>query len=115
MRKHSRELGLILLLTGSLALAQPGPQGHGPGPSPGQGPGGPPPGSGPGGDGPQHPRPNRPPMERALHAGPPGRWWNSPEMAQKLSLTADQQKRMDDIFQQSRLKLIDLNASLQKE
>jgi Spy/CpxP family protein refolding chaperone len=36
-------------------------------------------------------------------------------MVQKLSLTTDQQKKMDDIFQQSRLKLIDLNASLQKE
>jgi protein CpxP len=30
-------------------------------------------------------------------------------------LTADQQKKMDEIFQQHRLKLIDLNASLQKE
>jgi Spy/CpxP family protein refolding chaperone len=36
-------------------------------------------------------------------------------MVQKLSLTADQQKRMDDILQQNRLKLIDLNASVQKE
>jgi Spy/CpxP family protein refolding chaperone len=36
-------------------------------------------------------------------------------MVQKLSLTADQQKRMDDIFQQNRLKLIDLNATVQKE
>ena len=54
-------------------------------------------------------------MERAFHAGPPGRWWDNPEMAQKLSLTADQQKKMDEIFQQHRLKLIDLNASLQKE
>jgi Spy/CpxP family protein refolding chaperone len=36
-------------------------------------------------------------------------------MAQKLGLTADQQKKMDEIFQQHRLKLIDLNASLQKE
>jgi Spy/CpxP family protein refolding chaperone len=36
-------------------------------------------------------------------------------MVQKLALTADQQKRMDDIFQQNRLRLIDLNASLQKE
>jgi Spy/CpxP family protein refolding chaperone len=36
-------------------------------------------------------------------------------MAQKLSLNSDQQKRMDDIFQQNRLKLIDLNATLQKE
>jgi Spy/CpxP family protein refolding chaperone len=51
-------------------------------------------------------------MERSL---PPGRWWNSPEMAQKLSLNSDQQKKMDDIFQQNRLRLIDLNATLQKE
>jgi Spy/CpxP family protein refolding chaperone len=54
-------------------------------------------------------------MERALHAGPPGRWWKNPEIAQKLGLTADQQKKMDEVFQESRLKLIDLNASLQKE
>ncbi len=55
-------------------------------------------------------------MERALlRGGPHGRWWNNPDMAQKLGLTADQVKRMDDIFQQNRLKLIDLNASVQKE
>jgi Spy/CpxP family protein refolding chaperone len=54
-------------------------------------------------------------MERALHAGPPGRWWKIPEIAQKLALTTDQQKKMDEVFQESRLKLIDLNASLQKE
>ena len=54
-------------------------------------------------------------MERAFHGGPGGRWWDNPEVAQKLSLTSDQQKKMDDIFQQSRLKLIDANASVQKE
>jgi Spy/CpxP family protein refolding chaperone len=57
----------------------------------------------------------RPPMERAFHGGPGGRWWDNPELAQKLGLTEDQQKKMDDIFQQSRLKLIDANASVQKE
>jgi Spy/CpxP family protein refolding chaperone len=35
-------------------------------------------------------------------------------MVQKLSLTADQQKKMDDIFQQHRLTLVDLNAAVQK-
>jgi len=60
-------------------------------------------------------RPNRPPMERAFHAGPPGRWWMDPTLVQKLGLTADQQKRIDTLFQQSRLKLIDLSAGLQKE
>ena len=54
-------------------------------------------------------------MERALRAGPPGRWWDNPEFAKKLSLTADQQGRMDNIFQKSRLTLIDLMASVQKE
>jgi periplasmic protein CpxP/Spy len=67
-------------------------------------------------DGPPPPmRPNRPPMERAFHPGPPGRWWTDPVLVQKLGLTADQQKRIDTLFQQSRLKLIDLSAGVQKE
>lgn len=49
-----------------------------------------------------------------LKAGPVGRWWSNPEIAQKLNLTADQLKKMDDIFQQNRLQLIDLNAALEK-
>ncbi|HTW63148.1 MAG TPA: Spy/CpxP family protein refolding chaperone [Bryobacteraceae bacterium] len=60
-------------------------------------------------------RPMRPPMERAFHGGPRGRWWTDPRLVQKLGLTADQQKRIDDLFQQSRLKLIDLSAALQKQ
>jgi len=36
-------------------------------------------------------------------------------MAKQLSLSADQKKKMDDIFQQHRLKLIDLNATVQRE
>jgi periplasmic protein CpxP/Spy len=59
--------------------------------------------------------PNRPPMERGFHAGPPGRWWMDPMLVQKLGLTADQQKRIDALFQQHRLKLIDLSAGVQKE
>ena len=59
--------------------------------------------------------PHRPPMERAFRMGPRGRWWDSPEIAQKLGLSADQQKKMDDIFQQSRLKLIDEHAAVEKE
>src|SRR5271155_5473049 len=64
---------------------------------------------------------NRPPMERAFHGyGGPGhdgmgRWWDNPKVAADLNLTADQKQKMDDIFQQNRLKLIDLHASLQKE
>lgn len=63
----------------------------------------------------QEGRPMRPPMERAFHPGPPGRWWTDPMLVQRLGLTPDQQKRIDDLFQQSRLKLIDLSAALQKQ
>jgi protein CpxP len=50
-----------------------------------------------------------------LPGGASGRWWNNPQMARRLDLTPDQQKKMDDVFQQSRLKLIDLTAALDKE
>jgi Spy/CpxP family protein refolding chaperone len=36
-------------------------------------------------------------------------------MVQKLELTTDQQKQIEALFQQNRVKLIDLNASVQKE
>jgi Spy/CpxP family protein refolding chaperone len=50
-----------------------------------------------------------------MKASPKGRWWSNPQTAEMLGLTGDQVKKMDDIFQQHRLKLIDLNASLEKE
>ena len=50
-----------------------------------------------------------------LRIAPPGMWWKNPDIVQKLTLTADQQKRMDDIFQQSRLQLIDLKANVEKQ
>ncbi len=55
------------------------------------------------------------PMSSGLRIGPPGMWWKNPDIVQKLSLTADQQKRMDDIFQQSRIQLIDLKANVEKQ
>ena len=126
MKPQTIRLGFILVMAVAMAAAQP-PQGQGPG----QGPGGPPPGGppsggqgGPGGPGgpphgrgmdnqtPPPPRSSRPPMERSL---PPGTWWRNPEMVQKLALNADQQKKIEDIFQQHRLKLVDLDATLKKE
>ena len=50
-----------------------------------------------------------------LRIGPPGIWWKNPDIVQKLTITPDQQKRMDDIFQQSRLQLIDLKAAVERE
>ena len=54
-------------------------------------------------------------MDRALHVGRMGRWWSDPALAQKIGLNDEQQKKLDDLFQQNRLRLIDLSASLQKE
>jgi len=68
-------------------------------------------GSGPGG----------PPMhDRGFHheggpGGEHGMWWNKPEVITRLAITPDQQKKMEDIFVQSRVQLIDLHASLEKE
>jgi Spy/CpxP family protein refolding chaperone len=46
---------------------------------------------------------------------PPGLWWKNPTTITALSLTDDQQKKMDAIFQDSRLKLIDLKANVEKQ
>jgi Spy/CpxP family protein refolding chaperone len=51
-------------------------------------------------------------MERSL---PPATWWRNPDMVQKLGLNSDQQKKIEDVFQQHRLKLVDLDATLKKE
>lgn len=73
---------------------------------PGAGPDGPPPGIGP----------HRPPMERALGMrGDHGRWWNEQRAIDKFKLTETQRKGMDDIYQQHRLTLVDLHASLEKQ
>jgi periplasmic protein CpxP/Spy len=56
---------------------------------------------------------HRPPMERAMR-GDRGRWWNNPQIAEKLNLTDDQKKSMDAIFQQHREQLVDLRATVEK-
>jgi Spy/CpxP family protein refolding chaperone len=85
------------------AAAAQGPPGHGPG-------------QGPGGGG------GRPPFSRG---GPDrdwqspdiaaGKWWTKPGIVRRLGLSDDQQKRLDQVYQQARLKLIDLRAALEKE
>ena len=54
-------------------------------------------------------------MRPVVRIGPPGIWWHNPDLIQKLALTPDQQKRMDDILQQSRLQLVDLRANVEKQ
>ena len=52
--------------------------------------------------------------QSGFHIGPGGMWWKNPMVVQRLSLTPDQVKHMDTIFQDSRLQLIDLHANVQK-
>lgn len=56
-----------------------------------------------------------PGVSQILPAGLGSRWWRAPQMVERLHLTPDQQKKMDDVFQQNRVKLIDLTASLDRE
>jgi len=84
-----------VLLTGS-ALAQGPGGGMGMGDGPGFG---------------EH----RPPMERALGTpGEHGRWWNNPQVVERLKLTDEQRKTFDGILLEHREKLIDLRASVEK-
>jgi Spy/CpxP family protein refolding chaperone len=55
------------------------------------------------------------PMGGGFHLGPAGIWWKNPMVVQRLTLTADQTKKMDEIFQQSRIQLIDLKANVEKQ
>jgi protein CpxP len=59
--------------------------------------------------------PHRPPMERAMGPrGEHGRWWNGQRAIDKFKLTDAQRKSMDDIYQQHRMTLVDLHATLEK-
>jgi Spy/CpxP family protein refolding chaperone len=54
-------------------------------------------------------------MERSLGArGDHGRWWDNPQVAERLKLTDTQRKAMDDTLQQHRETLVDLRGSLEK-
>ncbi|HEX3572558.1 MAG TPA: Spy/CpxP family protein refolding chaperone [Acidobacteriaceae bacterium] len=85
---------------------------------------------------PMAPRPPRPAMMRGhepmgpmmrdhgmrggMMGGPMGfgterKWWKDSAVAQQLELTPEQIKRMDTIFEQSKLQLIDLHANLEKQ
>ena len=44
-----------------------------------------------------------------------GRWWRMPGTVEALKLTPDQQAKMDEVFQQNRVKLIDTKAGVDRE
>jgi Spy/CpxP family protein refolding chaperone len=55
------------------------------------------------------------PIGSSSGIAPGGMWWKDPSTISALSLSDDQQKKMDTIFQDSRLRLIDLKANLDKQ
>jgi Spy/CpxP family protein refolding chaperone len=105
-KKSIASLAVLLGLIGPLATAsaqQPGPN---PGPGFGQ----------PFGD---HREMDRGEEGGGMHGGfrglPHGLWWKNPMIAQQIGITPEQQKKMDDILQQSRLQLIDLKANVERQ
>ncbi|MGC8549410.1 MAG: Spy/CpxP family protein refolding chaperone [Acidobacteriaceae bacterium] len=63
---------------------------------------------------PEPPHPPGPPMQQAFHMHF-GRWWDNPQMAHQLGLTAEQQKKMDAIFAHYRPSLEHLHANLHRQ
>lgn len=45
---------------------------------------------------------------------PRGKWWRMPEVAKQLKLTAEQQTKLDEVFNGSQTELIDLKADADK-
>jgi Spy/CpxP family protein refolding chaperone len=54
-------------------------------------------------------------MGAGFRIAPMGMWWKRPMVVQRLTLTPEQTKKMDGIFEQSRLQLIDLKANVEKQ
>ena len=46
---------------------------------------------------------------------PYGRWWQKPEIAEELDLTADEQEKLDVLFLESQRALIDLRSNVQRQ
>jgi Spy/CpxP family protein refolding chaperone len=44
-----------------------------------------------------------------------GNWWRNPATIDRLHLTPEQQKKIDDVFQQNRVRLIDHTAAVERE
>ena len=45
----------------------------------------------------------------------PGRWWKDAEAVKTIGLNDEQVQKIEQIFQDSRMKLVDIHATLQKE
>ncbi len=49
------------------------------------------------------------------HHGRMGSWWRNPEVAERIGLSGQQKEQLEKISQDSRLKMIDLRADLEKQ
>lgn len=45
----------------------------------------------------------------------PGRWWRLPQVSQRLDLTEEHRRRLDDLFLQNRRKLIEMRSGLERD
>src|SRR5437868_374482 len=50
-----------------------------------------------------------------MHMGMHGRWWKNADLVQQVGISDAQIQQMEKIFQDNRMKLIDLHASLEKQ
>jgi len=46
---------------------------------------------------------------------PRGKWWKMPEVANELSISTDEQAKLDDLYYKHRNQMIDLKRDLKKE
>ena len=46
---------------------------------------------------------------------PPGKWWLIPRLSNQLELSNEEKRELDDLFVNSRRKLIDLKGALERE
>lgn len=46
---------------------------------------------------------------------PPGKWWKVPDIKTKLQLTPDEEQQLEGLYVETRRRMIDLKATLEKE
>lgn len=56
-----------------------------------------------------------PVVAKAWGDGPPGRWWQMPNVADKLGLSQSEKNALDSLFVQNRRTLINLKKEVEKE
>lgn len=55
------------------------------------------------------------PIAIAAEGLPPGKWWQRPEVVTQLSLSQEQQDRLDEAYRKNANDLIDLRAQVEKD